>query len=33
MMDGVIALRRAHILLDEGKKAEADRAFEEFLKT
>ena len=33
MMDGLIALRRAHILLDQGKKAEADKAFEAFLKT
>ena len=33
MMDGVIALRQAHILLDQGKKAEADKAFEAFLKT
>ena len=33
MMDGVIALKRAVILLDQGKKAEADKAFEQFLKT
>ena len=33
MMDGLIALRRAGILLDQGKKAEADKVFEQFLKT
>ena len=33
MMDGLIALRRAQMLFDQGKKAEADKAFEQFLKT
>ena len=33
MMDGVIALRRAGILLNQGKKTEADMAFEQFMKT
>ena len=32
-MDGVIALRRAGILLGQGKKSEADKAFEQFMKT
>ena len=30
MMDGVIALRRAHILLDEGKKAEAANIYQDY---
>ena len=33
MLDGLIALRRAQMLLNQGKKAEADNAFEQFLKT
>ena len=32
-MDGDIALKRTQILLDQGKKAEAARAYEQFLKT
>ena len=32
-MDGEIALKRAQILLDQGEKAEAAKAYEQFLKT